>query len=176
MNMRGDDVRRFRTLFLAVAALLLAAAAFGPRLYRNALPLTRQIAHQGGEWQAFTLPSGGTYHAVLHHIPEHCHSPGIGLVAEVESAPADSLFALATLLLTRLGSSAATDSDRYVTVTLQGDHGRPWPWSGGNVYTYVWHRGTSGSPWSFRAYAVPPGGKPSAADSFGPKASRLTGA
>ena len=153
---------RRRTVFLALGAALLAAAAFGPGVYNQSLPFTRLVAAQGGEWRALTLRSGRTYRAVLHHIARYCYSPGIGVVAQADSASADSLFGLASLFMRELGSHAVRSSDRYITVTLETNHAHPWPWSAGQLYTYAWHRAAADAEWTFLSYAVPTGGDPQA--------------
>ena len=159
-----------RTPALGLAAILLAGAAFGPRLYRSTLPLTRQIAAQGGEWRDLTISSGARSRAVVHRISRYCFSPGVGVVAQTHAAGSDSLYSLASAL----AAAAAADvraSDQYVTVLIELDHGKGWPWSSGELYNYAWHRSARDGSWRFITYS-PPAVKPAVADS-GPPNKRL---
>jgi hypothetical protein len=153
-----------RIVLLALAALILAATAFGPHLYQRSLPLPQQIVAEGGGWRVLTLPSRAAYHVVVHHIAKYCYSPGVGLAVEVDSASADSLFALARAVVGQVLSQAVASTDRYMTVMLEIGHGHPWPWSVGKLYFYAWYRAAPGAEWKFLSYAVPRGGKPSIAD------------
>jgi len=149
-----------------MAAILLAGAALGPRLYRHSLPLTRQIAAEGGEWRDLTIPSGARSQAVVHRISRYCFSPGVGVVAQAHAAPADSLYAVASTLAAAVGVDVRP-SDQYVTVLLELDHGNGWPWSSGQLYYYAWHRSARDGSWRFITYS-PPAARPAIADSEPP--------
>ena len=159
-----------RTAILALAAMLLAGAAFGPSLYRRSLPLTRQIVAEGGEWRDLTISSGTRSRAVVHRLSRYCFSPGIGVVAQTHGAGSDSLYSLASALAAAVATDAQA-SDQYVTVLLELDHGRGWPWASGGLYHYAWHRSARDGSWRFIAYS-PAAARPTVDDS-GPPNKRL---
>ena len=159
-----------RTAALALGATLLAGAAFGPRLYRGTLPLTRQIVAEGGEWRDLTNSSGARSRAVVHRISRYCFSPGVGVVAQARAASSDSLYSLASALVAAVAADVRA-SDQYVTVLLELDHGKRWPWSSDELYHYAWHRSARDGSWRFISYS-PPAAKPAVADS-GPPNKRL---
>jgi hypothetical protein len=149
-------VRR-RQAILACFALALATVAFGPRLYFSTLPYTAQLVARGGTWSELTTGAGTRHRVVVHRIPEHCFSPGVGVAVQAGRVPTDSIVAMASLLAGLASKQAVQPGDRYVTVFVALGDGHHWPWSRPDGAHYAWHRSSRDGRWKLLSSSRPLG-------------------
>jgi hypothetical protein len=148
---------RHRQAILIVFTVGLATVAFGPRLYVSALPYTAQLVAHGGTWSELRTGSGARHRVVVHRIPEHCFSPGVGIAVQTGRVTADSMFALASVLARAASEEAVQPTDRYVTVSVAVGDGLHWPWSRPDGEHYVWYRSGRDGTWRLLTSTRPSG-------------------